>query len=87
MQKQNLKEQIATSEVEQPTTYSREEVMSGLREAIDMQKLQTELQELRTRMITAKANEYYSMMKIDEILAREQPIQTETKPESKEPLV
>lgn len=61
--------------MEEQKTFTREEVIANLKEAIELQTLQTELQELRTKLVMARANEIFSMIKIDEMTKQ---------PESKE---
>ncbi len=63
------------SNKQEQKTYSREEILKGLTEAVELQKLQTELQELKTRMWTAKANEVFAIGKINEVMASEQEIE------------
>jgi len=52
-----------------PQGYTQEEIMKNLKEAIELQKLQTELQELRTKMVTARANEIFTTLQMEEVLA------------------
>ena len=61
-------------EQKQPTTA---EIMAGLKEAIEMQKLQTELQELRTRVVVGRANEIHGIRQINMMMAEEQEAQKE----------
>jgi len=53
-------------------TFTRQEIIANLKEAIELQSLQTELQELRTKMFLAKANEAMAISKLEEMYSKEQ---------------
>ena len=59
-------------ENQEQKTYTEAEIKENLKQAIELQALQTELQELRTRMVTSRANEFYAIRQINELMAHEQ---------------
>ena len=65
-------------ENQEQKTYTEAEIRENLKNAIELQALQTELQELRTRMVTARANEFYAIRQINEIMHTEQPAENAT---------
>lgn len=68
---------------QEQTRITTGELKLQLNEAIEMQKLQTELQELRTRMVTAKANELFAIAKINEFQSEEAKPSTQEEPKKK----
>jgi len=59
-------------ENQEQKTYTEAEIKENLEKAIELQELQTKLQELRTRMVTARANEFYAIRQINELMHTEQ---------------
>lgn len=59
-------------ENQEQKTYTEAEIKENLKQAIELQDLQTTLQELRTRMVTARANEFYAIRQINELMHQEQ---------------
>lgn len=52
---------------DQKKEFTQKEVLENLKSAVEMQKLQTELQELRARFYAAKANELFALIKLDDM--------------------
>ena len=65
-------------ENQEQKTYTEAEIKENLEKAIELQELQTKLQELRTRMVTARANEFYAIRQINELMHTEQPVENAT---------
>ena len=62
--------------------YTEAEIKENLKNAIELQTLQTELQELRTKMLTSRANEIYAIRQINEMMSAEKEAQVQNTPTS-----
>lgn len=59
------------NQTNQEKQYTQAEVIANLKEAIELQTLQTQLQELRTKMVMSRANEIHAIIQINSMQAPE----------------